>query len=67
MDSEAIYLPCSASLGTILKGGRSANSLLFETSIISCLSDLVNLFFGSGLSTRGRWSSLTVPPLDHRW
>ncbi|WP_169307631.1 hypothetical protein [Halanaerobium praevalens] len=54
-------------MGTILKGGRSANSLLFETSIISCLSDLVNLFFGSGLSTRGRWSSLTVLPLDHRW
>jgi len=33
VDSGAIYLPCSANLGTILKGGRSSNTLLVEISI----------------------------------
>ncbi|MCC3146057.1 hypothetical protein LJ207_12120 [Halanaerobium sp. Z-7514] len=41
--------------------------MLFETSTISFLSASVNLFLGSGLSTRGRWSYLTVPSFDHRW
>jgi len=41
-------------MGIILKNSRYVNYLLFETSIILYLSASFNLFFGSGISTRGR-------------
>lgn len=54
MDSDAKYLPSSANLGTICTGGKSAYLELLTVLIISERSSLDNLFFGSGLLTKGR-------------
>ena len=53
VDSDAIYLPSSANLGTICDGGRSAYSGLLTTSINSLRSSSVSLFLGVGLTIKG--------------
>lgn len=53
VDSDAIYLPSSASFGTICDGAKSPYSVLLTVSSISLRSSLVNLFLGVGLSVNG--------------
>ena len=67
VDSDAIYLPLSASFGTICDSVKSLYSGLFKVLIISFLSSFVILFLGVGLVINGLWSFFISPSLVHLW
>jgi len=63
VDSDATYIPWSASAGTICDGGKSAYCGRLATLTTLLYSFLLSLFLGPERLTRGRLSDFTVSPL----